>query len=207
LDLSDSDLMDTALFVRDAAGLLAPGSLELPPALEGPLVDHRRVLSERDRATASMQWGGWWRRIVEVEFGARRPLGRSSAGQLGPAVIADLRAVSDPPEFTALAHVPELRAAARASFDDAVRWQRRRDVSRYEAVMEWPMVAQAVEDVAFDRRVPVDVLSAAIMVLPVAGAWWRGVGPGQMLCSEHAARRPRTAYQILYEVFATSLDR
>ena len=191
LEVSDSDLAVMALFVRDAVGL-EPASAVSPPALDSPVVDLRRILSDRDRADASVQWGSWWAQILDVEF-AR-----------GIDALAALRAVSDPPEFTALAHAPQLQAAVRASFEDASRWRRHR-TARLEAALEWDVLKQAVDDVAFDRQVPVHACSGAVVVLPVAGAWWWRIAPGQVLCSETAARNAETSYRIAYDAFASSL--
>ena len=140
LEVSDSDLAVMALFVRDAVGL-EPAAAVSPPALDSPVVDLRGILSDRDRADASVQWGSWWAQILDMEF-AR-----------GIDALASLRAVSDPPEFTALAHASQLRAAVRASFEDASRWRRLR-TARLEAALEWDVLKQAVDDVAFDRQVP-----------------------------------------------------
>lgn len=42
----------------------------------------------------------------------------------------------------------------------------------------------------------------------VAGdRWWRRISPGQVLCSEAAARSAHTDYEIVYEAFASGLDR
>jgi hypothetical protein len=198
-------LAETALFVRDAVGLLVPVAADLPPELNGPVADLSGVLNDRDRADASVQWVSWWRQILEVEFGVKRGPSQPAEGRRTSEVLAAVRTVSDPPEFTALAHVPQLRAAVRASFDDVSRWQRRR-VSRLEAGSGGDVVKQAVDDVAFDRGVPVEALSGALVVLPVAGLWWRRIAPGQVLCSEAATSSPKTNYQVVYEVFASSLD-
>ena len=204
--MSDSDLAEMALFVRDAVGLIEPAAADPPPALTGPVADLSGVLNDRDRADASAQWVSWWQQILEVEFGVKRVPSRPAVGRRASEVVAAVRTVSDPPEFTALAHVPQLREAARASFDDVSRWQRRR-VSRLEAGSGGDVVKQAVDDVAFDREVPVEALSGALVVLPVAGLWWRRIAPGQALCSEAAMSSPQTSYQVVYEVFASSLDR
>ena len=189
LEVSDSDLAVMALFVRDAVGL-EPSSAVLPPALDSPVADLRDILSDRDRADASVQWLSWWAQILDVEFDA----------------LAAIRAVSDPPEFTVLAHAPQLQAAVRANFDDASRWRRLR-TARLEAALEWDAIKQAVDDVAFDRQVPVHACSGTVVVLPVAGQWWRRIAPGQVLCSETAARSPDTSYRIAYEVFDSGLGR
>lgn len=204
LDVSDSDVAELALFVKDAVGLVVPAAVD-PPALTGPVTDLSGVLSGRDKADASGQWVWWWQQILEFEFGVNRgpqlPAGERRASEVAAAV----RTVSDPPEFTALADVPQLRAAVRASFDDFSRW-RRHDVSRLEAGSNLDVVKQAVDDVAFDRKVPVEVLSGTIVVLPVAGLWWRRIAPGRVLCSDTTTSSPGTYYQVVYEVFSSSLE-
>jgi hypothetical protein len=206
LEVSDSELAELALFVRDAVGLGVPTSVDLPPRLDRPVPDRRGMLSDRDSADASEQWMRWWRRIIGFEFGVKRSLGTLPAGQRAFELSAAFQTVSDPPEFMALADVPLLRAAIRASFGDAVRWQQGRTVD-FGDVLGWALTKRAVDDVAFDRQVRVDTLDGALLVLPVSGLWWRRIAPGQLLCSEAAARSPQTNYEILYEVFASGLDR
>ena len=174
-----------ASFVRDAVGLVVPAASGLPPALNGPVAGRRAVLSDPDRADASVQWVPWWQQILEVAFGVKRGLRLSAGEERASEVVAAVRSVSDPPEFTALADVPQLRAAVRASFDDFSQWQRHR-VSRLEAGSNVDVVKQAVDDVAFDREVPVEALNGTIVVLPVTGVWWRRIAPGQILCSDTA---------------------
>lgn len=193
LEVSDSDLAVMALFVRDAVGLVATAAV-VPPALNSPVADLRGVLSARDGADASVQWLSWWVQILDVEF-AR-----------GVDAQAAVRAVSDPPEFTVLAHAPQLQAAVQASFDDASRW-RRLQTARQEGAFEWDLIKQAVDDVAFDRQVPVHTCSAKVVVLPVMGPRWRRIAPGQVLCSETAARNPEIGYRIAYDVFDSSVGR
>lgn len=203
LDVFDSDSAELALFVRDAVALAVPPTAGVPPALDDPVADRRYHLSDRDRAEASAQWLPWWEQILELEFGLKRSLHRAAEGH-APDVLAEIRKVGDAPEFTALAHVPQLRAAVQASFDDMSRWRRRR-MSQREAPFEGDVVKQAVDDVAFDRQVPVNTLSGALLVLPVVGLWWQRIAPGQVLCSQAATSSSETNYRIVYEVFASSL--
>jgi hypothetical protein len=206
LKVTDSDVAERALFVRDALGLTVAPTDDLPPALAGPVPDSRGALSDRDRPAASEQWGQWWRKILDIEFGVNRSLEPSPSGRAALEVLGELRTVSDPPEFSALAQTPQLRSAVRATFGDALRWQRNRHPLRPDAALEWSVIKRAVDDVAFDRDVRVDALRGAIVVLPLAVPWWRRVGPGQVLCSELSAHDPQTNYRIAYEAFASSLD-
>ena len=144
---------------------------------------------------------------------AADPRGRIR-GQTGPPAVCGGTArnrgrrrgsVGQPPEFTALAHAPQLRAAVRASFNDVSRWRRHR-VSRLEAGSNVDVVKQAVDDVAFDREVPVEALNGTLVVLPVEGVWWRRIAPGQILCSDTATSSPETFYQVVYEVVTSSLE-
>jgi hypothetical protein len=204
-------MADLALFVRDAVGLAVPSSADRPPLVDGPVPDRRDVLSHQARADAAAQWPHWWQRIVEFEF----KLGRSHDDEPSPRirgahdlarVIADAGTVSDPPDFNALADSPQLRAAVRATYADAAQWQRTRQ-PRPDADVEWSVTKRAAEDVAFDREVPVEKLDAAVIVLPVTGVWSRRTAPGYALCSVAAARSAQAGYQVLYDVFASCLDR
>jgi hypothetical protein len=204
LDVSDSDLAEMALFVRDAVGLTVPSTAGVPPALDSPVADRRNVLSDRDRAEASAQWQPWWQQILELEFGLKSSLHRPPAEGRGPDALAEIGTVGDVPDLTALAHVPQLRAAVQASFEDVSRWRQRRMPQR-GAPFEGDVVRQAVDNVAFDRQVPVNTLSGALLVLPVVGLWWQRIAPGQVLCSQAATRSSETNYRIVYEVFASCL--
>jgi hypothetical protein len=206
LRVTDSDLAETALFVRDALGLVRSSSVDSPPALAAPVANMRDLLTDRERSAASAQWLQWWQQIVGFELGAGRPLETSMAGHGVLGVLAGLRANSDPPAFSALADRPELRKAVRAGFEHAMRWQRERRTRHSDSTLEWSVIKRAADDVAFDRHVSVDSLRGVVAVLPVAGLWWRRHGPGQILCSEEAASSAQTSYQIAYEVFATSID-
>ena len=73
--------------------------------------------------------------------------------------------------------------------------------------MDWTVIKRAVEDVAFDRQVPVDMLDGVLVMLPVEGLWWRRVAPGHALCSAGAASNAHASYELLYDVFESSLDR
>jgi hypothetical protein len=197
LNVRDSDVAELALFVRDAVGLPVSAS---PPLLDGPVADQRDALADRDRTQAAAQWVPWWHRILTFEFGIDRLPERARAG--GAEFMTALQAISDPPEFTSLADAPQLRAAVRATFDDAMHWQRGRRTAASEPPFGWPVTKQAVDDVAFDRQVPVDTLSGVLLVLPVAGRWWQRFGPGQVVCSAAAVND----YNVAYEVFASSLE-
>jgi hypothetical protein len=208
LEVSDSDLADIALFVRDAVALVPPSTGAAPPPLAGTVPDRRAALADGDRDDAAGQWSLWWQRIMEFEFGVRRSHAEPAQTTPGAVrgVLADARAISDPPDFTVLEDSRQLRTAVLASYDDAARWLRSRS-PRSEAAMDWAVIKQAVEDVAYDRRVPVHTLDGELVMLPVADVWWQRIGPGQALCSVATARNAQAAYTMLYDVFASSIDR
>ncbi|WP_375497979.1 hypothetical protein [uncultured Jatrophihabitans sp.] len=205
VDQGDSDVLQIGLFVRDAAGLDisgldVPGALDIPP-LAGISVADVAV----DLRAAGQQWASWWQQLLEVQF-ADRPApapgvdrGRNRARYL----LARWQAVCDPPDFDALADRPELQAAAQAVFDDHHVWGRLLPQRRTE--LDWALLKQTAEDVAFDHRVSIDRVRAHIVFLPVDGVWWARVRPGCVLCSAAAVDDPVTAQTLVRDAFVSGL--
>lgn len=198
LAVTGSEFAVLALFVRDAIGLVVPSNGDAPPALDASVPDRRPALSDQDRADASEQWLPWWREILDFEAAVRRSL-------QSPDDRLRARLPADPPEFTALEHVPQLQAAVTASWDDASRWQQQRHSGRPDSDLGWDLIKKVVDDVAFDHHVPVDTLDGVLMVLPVTGLWWRRTAPRQVLCSEAVTTDSKASYQALYDVFASGV--
>lgn len=116
--LAEPEGLRIALYVRDAAGLDPLTDPPIPPA--EPSVAWRPVWSrppvaaapargvgllgrrEIDLAAAAGQWSRWWRRLLQTDGGA----------------IDELR----PPNFPALAHVPDLRAVIQQHYHNACTW-------------------------------------------------------------------------------------
>lgn len=73
--------------------------------------------------------------------------------------------------------------------------------------MGWELTKQVVEDVAFDRQVPLDALRAKITVLRVRGSWWRRVAPGCVLCSPAALAAASTGQALLRDALDSFVRR
>jgi hypothetical protein len=204
LDGKSSQLCEIALFVRDAAGLSALASQDDVPPLTGAIPDLSKKLDAGTRAAASGQWRDWWREILGFEF-QDRPEKPVDPDLHAPRIVLERSAVCDPPDFESLAQRPGLRAATRASFGSFKEWTSSRPVPGRDGArhspLDWTLMKQVAEDVAFDRRVSLDEVQAKVAVLPVRGTWWRRVARGAVLCSPAAAADPQTAHALLRDAF------
>jgi len=207
LEEKSSQLCEIALFVRDAAGL--PVASDVPP-LTGVLPDLSTIVDDDTRDATHGQWHEWWRQILEFEFRDRSDVQDNLDNADGRQVharrlILERQDICDPPEFNCLAERPGLRDAARASFDSFTQWNSQRPApgqdGRPHSPLDWSLMKQVAEDVAFDRHVSLDAVQAKVAVLPVRGTWWRRVAPGAALCSPAAAADPQTAHALLRDAF------
>ncbi|NNN12627.1 MAG: hypothetical protein HKL81_02615, partial [Acidimicrobiaceae bacterium] len=119
-----SDLLHTALYIRDSCRLDVPDDPSVPPPLDGEVSDHSGVLEPGVHLVAGSQWLSWWRQILVFE--AAEVLGTLEVPD-GPFARSDAMIIVrehlfDWPELEALASWSELGRAARVSRDDAVRW-------------------------------------------------------------------------------------
>jgi hypothetical protein len=194
------------LFVRDAAVLQVPADPTVPPRLVGK-VPRTIALDSDEQRIAGVQWLGWWRDAVALEV-----VGHSHDESEGSRQkdrirqrIGELEALCDPPLFNVLADRIDLQRAARASVDEFRRWEpsTRPDLTagRPEAPLEWALIKQIADDVAFDRSVSPNLVRAKITILPVEGVWWRQMAPGVVFCSTAAAADRGTAQALLRDAF------
>src|SRR4249920_3209718 len=109
--------LHVVLFVRDSLRL-SPQAVGQPGPLEPNVPDLRETTSRSQRDTASAAWPVWWASALGVRemTGPRLPVDASDA-----AFVRRARPV-DPPGFESLAHAPELRDAARATWDAFREW-------------------------------------------------------------------------------------
>lgn len=203
LEGKNSDLCELALFVRDATGLPAVGGSDDVPPLAGSVPDLAHILDADARMAAGVQWRDWWQEILDFEF-QDRPESVDLDVHARRRVL-ERQAICDPPDFKALAERPGLRAAARASFERFTQWNSARLApgrdGRPRSPLDWALMKQVAEDVAFDHHVGLDAVQAKVAVLPVRDTWWRRVAPGAVLCSPAAAADPTTAHALLREAF------
>lgn len=197
---------DLLLFVRDAAMLRVPSDPAVPPRLLGN-VPHTIELDSDEQRVAGAQWLIWWRDAVGLEVARHHQDGQEGSQQKGSARqrIRELEALCDPPLFTVLSDRLELQGAARASIEEFRQWatptRPRLTTGRPEEPLEWALIKQVAEDVAFDHAVSPDRVRATITVLPVEGLWWRQITPGVVFCSTAAAADRGTAQALLRAAF------
>jgi hypothetical protein len=203
-------LCELALFVRAAAGLEIVGLAEDIPPLIGTVPDLADVLEPGVRRDAGDQWRSWWVQILDHEFRDRQDEQGDARGRARRR-IAEHEAVSDPPTFESLGDRPALQAAARVSFTGFKQWESTRPPLKRDGLsgspLDWLVMKQTAEDVAFDRQVDLDAVQASVAILPVQGSWWSRVLPGCVLCSTVAAGDPATAQVLLRDAFDSHVMR
>ncbi|WP_375480723.1 hypothetical protein [uncultured Jatrophihabitans sp.] len=208
LEVKGGYLIELALFVREAAGLDLAGPAGDLPSLIGAVPDVAGVLDAGVRRDAVDQWRRWWGQILELEFKDRQN-DRGHARDRARRRVADHEAVCDPPDFEALADRPALRAAARASFAAFKQWESARPSPARDGVsgspLDWSVMKQTAEDVAFDCNVDIGAVQASVAVLPVRGIWWHRVSPGCVMCSTDAAGDPVTVQVLLRDAFESQV--
>lgn len=202
LSAGGSQACEWALFVRDAVAL--PDSGSQVPALIGQLPDLSDALEKDARWVAGGHWEQWWRQVLDFEVQDRLARQDDARARVSE-VITQRQAVFDPPQFDALVDWPALRAAAQASVDSFREWESarrpRHPNGRPASLLDWSVMKQVAEDVAFDRRVPLESVQARVVVLPVHGVWWRRQAPGVVLCSPAAASDAATSHALLRDAF------
>lgn len=207
VDVKSGYLCVLALYVRQSAGLMTAGTgLAGVPLLTGMVPALADALNASVRREASDQWPSWWVEIVDREFRDRQHrVGSAPARVPGHHQIAEQEAIYDPPMFVSLRERPALQSAVRKAFPGFTLWESSqqpagRDTAE-ESPLDWVVMKQTAEDVAFDRRVSIDEVQASIAILPVSGVWWHCAAPGAVLCSVAAAADPIGARALLRDAF------
>ena len=213
------------LYIRAALGFVG-GDLDPPEADVEP-----RVEGLTDNAVhARDAWQVWWDGAVgraALLQGARRVaggappwvqefLGTAPAGSRDdPSAwpewsawryrLASTEHLPSPPTFDGLD--PALRATAVACGAAATGWARSVATAakaRGDRV-EWSVVRDAAEAVAFDTGTPVGRLHAVLLPVSVHGPWWERWGPGVGLCSATDLLDPVRAQEVCYRTFVSSV--
>ena len=163
-----------ALFVRDVARL-RPDADPVIPALT-PAVAINQTVAATARPAASVQWAGWWTRLLDADH--RTP-------------------VATPPDFPELAGSPDLREVLGSCFPDAISWSssRKREFVSFVTGSSRPRVeTEVVRDIERSRGRTARPFDLRITELPVTGTdAWR-VGP-QHLIVTRALFTDTTAYR------------
>ena len=208
-----SELLHTALYVRDSCRLEVPDDPSVPPPLDGEVSDRSTLLEPGARRGAGVQWLAWWPQILVFE--AAEGLGTLEVheGRFGrsDATVIVHEQLFDWPELVALASWPELCRAARASRDDAVRWcgERIRRLAardpRSRGLSHLP-IATIVQGVVQRAGVSPGRVRAAVSVLGVRGNWSARPLPGLLLCSASLAADAQKLAPLVESAFASGVD-
>jgi len=208
-----SDLLHTALYVRDSYRLDVPDDPSVPPPLDGDVSDHSAVLEPAIRLVAGAQWFSWWRQILIFE--AAKALGTLEVPE-GPfarsdAIVIVHEHLFDWPELEVLASWPELCRAARESRDDAVRWcgERGRRLATGDpssrGLSHLPTAA-IVQRVVQRAGVSPGRVRAAVSILGVRGDWSAVPLPGLLLCSASLAANAQKLAPLVESAFVSGID-
>jgi hypothetical protein len=202
-----SQLVTVALFIRDASTLAVPPDPDDPPRLTADIPNRSVVLGVGNHSVAGTQWLSWWRQILEHELRFRHRRWDALEGRTVRR-LADLKRISDPPDFTALADRPQLRLAVTGLFAEGCEWERltRLATPAGRGHLDGDIIRRIAEDVAFDRQVSPGVLDASAVVLPVEGLWWRRYAPGCVLCSVTALADSHVREAIIRDAFESNLE-
>lgn len=208
-----SNLLHTAIFVRDSCRLELSDDSTLAPPLEGHVPDHSAVLDPDLRVVAGREWVSWWQEILVYE--AAKALGtlellKGAFGHMDSHAIVHEQLL-DWPELEALESRPELRQAVQVSHDDTVRWQHERNRClqskdpRTRGLPDVPAsaIAQRVRDrleISFGR------VRAAVFILGVQGDWSALPVPGLLLVSASLAADSQRLVPLLDAAFTSGVD-
>lgn len=208
-----STLLHLALYVRDSCRLTVPAVINLPPPLQGAIVDHSRNNDSEQDLDAGMQWRSWWEQILSIEgaraLGTLRPSARSDSPET---TIAVHEGLFDWLTVGSLAPWPGLRDAVRRSQSDAERWisQRKRNLIRHDARiggLGHAPISAIAKRVATRLNIAPHRMRAAIFVLGVVPVDWSAlVSPGVLLCSPVTTADGKRMSELIEEALVASLE-
>jgi hypothetical protein len=199
-----SPTLHATLFIRDAFHLKPDDEPLIPPRLIRDVPDLSSLVSNLDVREAALAWTPWFERALDFECDALTGEGDATE----PSDVARAR-FFDPPEFTGLWAWPALRAVARASHREALRW------SKFHSTLSLDAVRHALRDsvvssVAWTTCAALHVsparLHAEVLVLDVEGDWTAFPRPGLLLCSANVVRRDSLMKESLSQAFEHALD-
>jgi hypothetical protein len=193
-----SPLLRQALYIRDCLDLPVPVDDLVPPPLDGELPNRQSLVSANARAAIGNQWTRWWRQIVGQQFGC------------GPGRLANELALVEAPgqpeasgRFTALADQPQLREVVTALFQEAGQWRPAGSLSSAttRGNFDSEQLGRLADTAGARRGVDISDVEGQVVVMPVIGTWWRVVGPGQVLASQHAIADATVAAELAAAAF------
>ncbi|MBN0041342.1 hypothetical protein JN535_14335 [Cellulosimicrobium cellulans] len=186
--MSDSADLDLLVRVRDALGLVVAAD-DAPPRCEPGPPDRSALLPAEGRDAAARRWLAWWRAALALDAAGRTeepPPGEEAFLAWVRARSVAWDAVGSPPAFAALGDAPALRDAVVHLFPEARRALAAREADRARRLhrrAEADDRRALAEDVARTHGVGIGDVRGALLVVSVAGPWWRIVAPGAVVCS------------------------
>lgn len=210
LSVSDGGDLDLLLWVRDALRLVVVA--DAPPRCEPRPPDRSALVPAHERDAAASRWIVWWRAALAFEAAGRTeepPPGEDAFLGWVRARSVARDAVGSPPAFAALDDVPALRDAVARLFPEAHRALAAREGDRARslhrrAAADDPRALAA--DVARTHGFGIGYVRGAVLVVPVAGPWWRVAAPGAVVCSASAyAADAAFATEVVRAAFESGL--
>lgn len=191
LSVSDDGDLGLLLWVRDALAL-AVSADDAPPRSEPGPPDRSALVPADERDAAASRWIAWWRAALAFEAVGRTqepPAGEDAFLGWVRARSVARDAIGSPPAFAALDDVPALRDAVAHLFPEAHRALAAREADRARALHRRTAADDRralVGDVARTHGVGIGEVRGAVLLVPVAGPWWRVAAPGAVVCSASA---------------------
>lgn len=211
LSVSDDGGLDLLLWVRDALGLVVAAD-DAPPRCEPGPPDRSALVPADARDAAASRWIAWWRAALAFEAAGRTeepPPGEDAFLGWVRARSVARDAVGSPPAFAALDDVPALRDAVSRLFPEAHRALAAREADRARALHGRTAADDGralAADVARTHGVTIGDVRGAVLVVPVAGQWWRVAAPGAVVCSASAyVDDPAFAAEVVRAAFESGL--
>ncbi|NDO91198.1 hypothetical protein [Cellulosimicrobium composti] len=191
LSVSDGGDLDLLLWVRDALRLVVPSD-DVPPRCEPGTPDRSALVPAGERDAAASRWYGWWCSALAFEAAGRTeepPSGEDAFLGWVRARSVARDGVGAPPAFSALGDVRVLRDAVARLFPEAHRTLAAREAGRAMALHRREAADDRralAADVARSHGVGTGDVRGAVLVVAVAGPWWRVAAPGVVVCSASA---------------------
>jgi hypothetical protein len=159
-------LLTHVLAVREVASL-PTSAPEVPRSLSPSPPMARVAMAARHRETAADQWSAWWRIVWAQNIARHRQvLVRPAPPLLGLEPVF----VMDPPKFSSLAAVPELKQAVVSTWPELSPWGMEMSLEEYwDERNNWAADVIAEADAKAGR--PVADVAVHLEILPVEGSY------------------------------------
>jgi hypothetical protein len=208
LNVNDSQLLNYAVFVRQAARLSVPESREFPPSLGGPPQGQETTLGVGNATAVGQQWMEWWRRLVLFELSHQAvmnsaPVDRSLVQQR----LEDYGQVFDPPTFKSVREWPELHLAVIATVDYSLKARRQtsnadRSTSQ---LFDWNLASEIAETIMTEQQVRPDQVTATVLTVDYPAPWAHVPAPGTLICTTGLTANEESSRAALSQTFRSAL--